>query len=91
MTELVSDKAVTKMRLSAERMLSMNSPAVDEEWWRTMLAIVIEVQEHRKADAELKAARHSLLLPEIITCERCGRATTHPEGWHYCHGGKDGQ
>lgn len=72
MTELVSDKAVTKMRLSAERMLSMNSPAVDEEWWRTMLAIVIEVQEHRKADAELKAARHSLLLPEIITCERCG-------------------
>lgn len=50
-----------------------------------------ELQEYRKADAELKAARDSLLQPEKITCERCGRTTTHPEGWHYCHGGKDGQ
>lgn len=52
MTELVSDKSVTKMRLSAERMLSMNSPAVDEEWWRTMLAIVIEVQERRATESK---------------------------------------
>ncbi|KON62794.1 hypothetical protein KOEU_37120 [Komagataeibacter europaeus] len=21
---------------------------------------------------------------EIFTCERCGRKTSHPEGWHYC-------
>lgn len=20
-----------------------------------------------------------------IVCERCGRSTSHPEGWHYCH------
>lgn len=20
----------------------------------------------------------------LITCERCGRKTSHPEGWHYC-------
>lgn len=43
-------------------------------------AAASELQEHRKADAELKAARDSLLLPEKITCERCGRTTTHPEG-----------
>lgn len=47
MTERVNDKAVTKMRESAERMISKNSPAVDEEWWQTMLAIVLEVQERR--------------------------------------------
>lgn len=23
--------------------------------------------------------------PVQITCERCGRSTSHPEGWHYCH------
>jgi hypothetical protein len=23
--------------------------------------------------------------PVLITCERCGRKTSHPEGWHYCH------
>ncbi|WP_325990273.1 ead/Ea22-like family protein [Raoultella ornithinolytica] len=22
---------------------------------------------------------------ELFTCPRCGRTTTHPEGWHYCH------
>ncbi|HBR6843333.1 MAG: hypothetical protein E6Y01_08440 [Klebsiella aerogenes] len=22
---------------------------------------------------------------ESFTCPRCGRTTTHPEGWHYCH------
>lgn len=22
---------------------------------------------------------------EPFTCPRCGRTTTHPEGWHYCH------
>uniref|UniRef100_A8GLP2 ASCH domain-containing protein n=1 Tax=Serratia proteamaculans (strain 568) TaxID=399741 RepID=A8GLP2_SERP5 len=22
--------------------------------------------------------------PVQITCERCGRKTSHPEGWHYC-------
>lgn len=22
---------------------------------------------------------------ESFTCPRCGRTTTHPDGWHYCH------
>ncbi|MBF8421003.1 hypothetical protein [Klebsiella pneumoniae] len=48
------------------------------------ISLLTEVLECRKADAELKA----LLQPEVIICERCGRTTTHPEGWHYCHGGK---
>lgn len=47
LNKAVSDKAVGDMRKSAERMLAMHSPAVDEDWWRTMLAIVIEVQERR--------------------------------------------
>lgn len=51
------------------------------------VSVLKEVLENRKADTELKA----LLQPEVITCERCGRTTTHPEGWHYCHGGKDDQ
>lgn len=52
MTERVNDKAVIKMREAAERMLSMNSPAVDEEWWRVMLSIVIEVQERRTKERQ---------------------------------------
>ncbi len=24
--------------------------------------------------------------PARITCEICGRSTSHPEGWHYCGG-----
>ena len=64
---------------------------VDHAFYYALTRALEELQEHRKADAELKAARDSLLQPDKITCERCGRTTTHPEGWHYCHGGKDGQ
>ncbi|HBV6392427.1 TPA: hypothetical protein MD292_002612 [Klebsiella aerogenes] len=47
MNTIVSKSGLAKMRKDAERMLSLRSPAVDEDWWRTMLAIVIEVQERR--------------------------------------------
>ncbi|WP_261139735.1 Lar family restriction alleviation protein [Serratia liquefaciens] len=37
----------------------------------------------------LRAVAHNELPddyqePVVITCERCGRKTSHPEGWHYC-------
>lgn len=38
---------------------------------------------------EIKALLSSLesrtVAAEPFTCPRCGRTTTHPEGWHYCH------
>lgn len=45
----VSDATLAKMHKDAVRMLSLKSPAVDDEWWRTFLAIVEEVQESRGA------------------------------------------
>lgn len=40
-----------------------------------------ELQDRRKFDA----LYCDLPSQEEITCEICGRKTTHPEGWHYCH------
>ncbi|EMX9090292.1 hypothetical protein [Klebsiella michiganensis] len=39
-----------------------------------------ELQDRRKHDE----AYFNSLNREEITCELCGRTTTHPEGWHYC-------
>lgn len=35
---------------------------------------------HRSAPVESRT-----VAAESFTCPRCGRTTTHPEGWHYCH------
>lgn len=45
----VSDATLEKMHKDAVRMLSLKSPAVNDEWWRTFLAIVEEVQDSRGA------------------------------------------
>ncbi|WHP32808.1 hypothetical protein QMG90_07870 [Trabulsiella odontotermitis] len=43
----INDAALTKMRKDAEWMLSLRSPATDEEWWQALLSIIIELQERR--------------------------------------------
>ncbi|HBR2686133.1 TPA: hypothetical protein L9Q38_000772 [Klebsiella pneumoniae] len=40
------------------------------------------------ADSELMPKlelESRIVAAESFTCPRCGRTTTHPEGWHYCH------
>ncbi|WP_316516306.1 hypothetical protein [Klebsiella aerogenes] len=40
----------------------------------------LRVAEKRIAELESRT-----VAAELFTCPRCGRTTTHPEGWHYCH------
>lgn len=51
-------------------------------------AQVIQSRDHYKRISEegLKQLAESCAVSaESFTCPRCGRTTTHPEGWHYCH------
>ncbi|WP_052767417.1 hypothetical protein [Klebsiella aerogenes] len=51
-------------------------------------AQVIQSRDHYKRMSEegLKHLAESCAVSaESFTCPRCGRTTTHPEGWHYCH------
>lgn len=45
--ETITDDELTSLRQSAEKMLSRYSPAVDEVWWKKLLAAVVELQERR--------------------------------------------
>ncbi|EMB4312466.1 TPA: hypothetical protein ACXJR6_003699 [Klebsiella aerogenes] len=40
----------------------------------------LDVTERHVAELESRP-----VAAEPFTCPRCGRTTTHPEGWHYCH------
>ncbi|CTS08000.1 TPA: hypothetical protein ACP4WM_000235 [Escherichia coli] len=44
-----------------------------------------ELQQRRNADRDYQRALEA--ANPKITCPRCGKTTTHPEGWHYCHAG----
>ncbi len=51
-------------------------------------AQVIQSRDHYKRMSEegLKQLAESCAVSaESFTCPRCGRTTTHPEGWNYCH------
>ncbi|HDW1391369.1 TPA: hypothetical protein RK250_005001 [Klebsiella oxytoca] len=51
-------------------------------------AQVIQSRDHYKPMLEeglKKLAEPCAVSAESFTCPRCGRTTTHPEGWHYCH------
>ncbi|MFI3013449.1 hypothetical protein ACH7BS_20210 [Klebsiella aerogenes] len=51
-------------------------------------AQVIQSRDHyqRMSEEGLKQLAESCAVSaESFTCPRCGRTTTHPEGWHYCH------
>lgn len=65
------------------------------------LVETVELARNKAADWEEKAAinyaertamiqhitelESRTVTAESFTCPRCGRTTTHPEGWHYCH------
>lgn len=59
MVKGITDKQLAELKQSAERMLGMRSPAVDDEWWQNLLSAVTELQELRKcaADSTSKAAQ----------------------------------
>ncbi|WP_325080260.1 hypothetical protein [Klebsiella aerogenes] len=51
-------------------------------------AQVIQSRDHYKRMSEeglKQLAEPRPVVAESFTCQRCGRTTTHPEGWHYCH------
>ncbi|HDS2649738.1 TPA: ead/Ea22-like family protein [Klebsiella aerogenes] len=39
----------------------------------------------REAEKRIAELESRTVAAELFTCPRCGRTTTHPEGWHYCH------
>lgn len=39
----------------------------------------------REAEKRIAELESRTVASELFTCPRCGRTTTHPEGWHYCH------
>jgi len=48
----ITDKQLAQLKQSAERMLGMRSPAVDDEWWQNLLSAVTELQEFRKCASD---------------------------------------
>lgn len=43
----ISNATLAAMRKDAEKTLALKSPATDEEWWQSLLSVVIELQERR--------------------------------------------
>lgn len=39
----------------------------------------------REAEKRIAELESHTVAAELFACPRCGRTTTHPEGWHYCH------
>lgn len=54
---------------------------------RKYIASLVEALEKAKQRIdELEQPSFTFeVTAELLTCPRCGRTTTHPEGWHYCH------
>ncbi len=46
-TRKISDRELTKMIESAQRLLSRRNPVVEETWWGNLLAALTELQERR--------------------------------------------
>lgn len=57
------------------------------EAWKAAGAELVEALEKAKQRIdELEQPSFTFeVTAELFTCPRCGRTTTHPEGWHYCH------
>ncbi|MGR7242635.1 hypothetical protein ACU6ZN_07155 [Klebsiella aerogenes] len=51
-------------------------------WFQMAQELGDELDVAEKHVAELESRT---VAAESFTCPRCGRTTTHPEGWHYCH------
>lgn len=51
-------------------------------WFQMAQKLGDELDVAEKHVAELESRT---VAAESFTCPRCGRTTTHPEGWHYCH------
>ncbi|MDS7852707.1 hypothetical protein PTQ50_08115 [Klebsiella michiganensis] len=51
-------------------------------WFQMAQKLGDELDVAEKHAAELESRT---VAAESFTCPRCGRTTTHPEGWHYCH------
>ncbi|HHS9775853.1 TPA: ead/Ea22-like family protein [Raoultella ornithinolytica] len=51
-----------------------------------VLALVEALEKAKQRIDELEQPSFTFeVTAELFTCPRCGRTTTHPEGWHYCH------
>jgi hypothetical protein len=46
----LSNAALASMRKDAERTLALKSPVTDEEWWKSLLSIVLELQKQREKE-----------------------------------------
>ncbi|WP_310606736.1 hypothetical protein [Buttiauxella brennerae] len=50
----LTDAELAKLRADAQRMVDLNSPVSDREWWLNCLAAMVELEECRKASKELE-------------------------------------
>ncbi|EPQ4369215.1 TPA: hypothetical protein ACGR6A_001635 [Klebsiella aerogenes] len=54
-----------------------------EGYWKTQCRGITDHCE--QLQAQIVGLESRPVAAEPFTCPRCGRTTTHPEGWHYCH------
>lgn len=54
-----------------------------EGYWKTQCRGITDHCE--QLQAQIVELESRPVAAEPFTCPRCGRTTTHPEGWHYCH------
>lgn len=47
----ISDKSLTRLIADADKVLELNTPVADEEWWQDFRAAMLELQERRRADS----------------------------------------
>ncbi|HFN6519599.1 TPA: hypothetical protein ACHFXA_004871 [Escherichia coli] len=50
----ISDKELTKMIESAQKLLSRRNPVVEETWWENLLAALTELRERRNNEGAAK-------------------------------------
>ncbi|EPU1045012.1 ead/Ea22-like family protein [Raoultella ornithinolytica] len=77
--EIMVCEHISKRRPHDAEFIAMANPA-------NVLALVEALEKAKQRIDELEQPSFTFeVTAELFTCPRCGRTTTHPEGWHYCH------
>lgn len=77
--EIMVCEHISKRRPHDAEFIALANPA-------NVLALVEALEKAKQRIDELEQPSFTFeVTAELFTCPRCGRTTTHPEGWHYCH------
>lgn len=53
----ITDELLAKLRRDAQRMVDMNSPVSDQEWWSNLLIAMTELEELRSTGRNVEGSK----------------------------------